>query len=70
MFLCVFLCAGDRAPARRAEYVARENGLFHLFCVRGLEFAAIFHTGAWQHAVNVCVRARTCARKADPELIW
>lgn len=28
MFLCVFLCAGDRAPARGAEYGARENGVF------------------------------------------
>lgn len=28
MFLCVFLRVGDRAPARGAEYVARENALF------------------------------------------
>lgn len=28
MFPYVFLCAGDRAPARGAEYVARENGVF------------------------------------------
>lgn len=65
MFLYVFLCAGDPAPARGA----RESGVFIFSVCVALNLLPFSHTGARQQAGNACVRACTSARAPFDRLI-